>query len=106
MCHSNAETAHNLLHWQYALLDWVDTRLSEDGHLAAAAAIAKKREGETKEQRKKRTTKKKYKLVAKVVEEWEANGTVKALFREFKNMLEGARNKSTAGPRAQKGWAR
>ncbi|KAJ4408442.1 hypothetical protein N0V85_004228 [Neurospora sp. IMI 360204] len=101
VCHSNAETAHNLLHWQYALLEWVDTRLSEDGHLAAAAAIAKKREGETKEQRKKRIAKKKYKLVAKVVEEWEANGTVKALFREFKNMLEGARNKSTAGPRAR-----
>ncbi|KAK1781623.1 hypothetical protein QBC45DRAFT_50645 [Copromyces sp. CBS 386.78] len=106
VCHSNAETAHNLLHWQYALLDWVDTRLSEDGHLTAAAAIGKRREGETKEQGKKREKKKKYKLVAKVVREWEANGTVKALFREFKSMLEGARNKSTAGPRAQKGWAR
>ncbi|KAK3504590.1 hypothetical protein B0T13DRAFT_9428 [Neurospora crassa] len=102
VCHSNAETAHNLLHWQYALLDWVDTRLSEDGHLAAAAAISKKRESESKEKRKKRTTKKKYKLVAKIVSEWEANGTVKALFREFKNMLEAARNKSTAGPRVQK----
>ncbi|KAK3399152.1 hypothetical protein B0T20DRAFT_192684 [Sordaria brevicollis] len=107
VCHSNAETAHSLLHWQYALLDWVDTRLSEEGHLAAAGAISKKRkEGETKEERKKRVTKKKYKLVAKVVSEWEAEGTVKALFREFKSMLEEARNKSTAGPRAQKGWAK
>ena len=87
-------------------MDWVDTRLSEDGHLAAAAAIAKRREGETKEQRKKREKKKKYKLVAKVVSEWEANGTVKALYREFKSMLEGARSKSTTGPRVQKGWAR
>ncbi|KAM7195008.1 protein of unknown function (DUF4211) domain containing protein [Naviculisporaceae sp. PSN 640] len=87
VCNSNAETAHSLLHWRFALLDWVDSNLEADGYM-------------TPEQLKERLhwkPKKKYKLVERILERWVQEGAVRRLWREFKETIETARNKSTTG---------
>ncbi|CAK7204936.1 hypothetical protein SEUCBS139899_007698 [Sporothrix eucalyptigena] len=84
VCHSNAETAHDLLHWRRALKDWVEEKLKAD-------RLLDQLEG----RKKKMKTRKRRAFANKIVDDWEANGTVTSLFRDFSKMLEGAQAKST-----------
>ncbi|KIH92159.1 transcription factor iiic-like protein [Sporothrix brasiliensis 5110] len=84
VCHSNAETAHDLLHWRRALKDWVEEKLQAD-HLL----------DQLEGRKKKMKTKKRRTFANNIVDDWEANGTVDSLFRDFSKMLEGAQAKST-----------
>lgn len=92
VCNSNAETAHNLIHWKHGLLDWVDTRLHEDGHMAPSKLA----------ERERMKPRKKGKLVDKILKRWVDTGVVRALYQDFKGTLEQARSKSTTG-RYQRG---
>ncbi|KAK4044649.1 hypothetical protein C8A01DRAFT_11978 [Parachaetomium inaequale] len=87
VCNSNAETAHNLMHWKNGLLDWVDTRLHEEGYMAPTKLA----------EREQMRPKQKYKLVDEILERWMKNGVVKALYQDFKSTIEQARNKPTTG---------
>ncbi|KAL2255480.1 hypothetical protein VTK26DRAFT_3267 [Humicola hyalothermophila] len=87
VCNSNAETAHSLLHWKQALLDWVDTRLHEEG-LMAPSRLA---------ERERMRPKQKYKLVDEVLRRWVDTGVVRALYGDFKQTIEEARNKKATG---------
>ncbi|CAK7227965.1 hypothetical protein SBRCBS47491_006744 [Sporothrix bragantina] len=84
VCHSNAETAHDLLHWRRALKDWVEEKLKADKLLDQLDG-----------RKKKMKTRKRRAFANKIVDDWEANGTVTSLFRDFSKMLEGAQAKST-----------
>ncbi|KAK3357312.1 hypothetical protein B0T25DRAFT_449926 [Lasiosphaeria hispida] len=87
VCNSNAETAHDLIHWKYALLDWVDVTLMTEGYMSPEQLAA----------RNAMKPKAKYKLVDEIMEKWIKRGTVKALYGDFKENLEKARNKTTTG---------
>lgn len=87
VCNSNAETAHSLLHWKFALLDWVDSNLEAGGYMTP----------DKLKERIKWKPKKKYKLVDKILAKWVEEGVVRRLWREFKETIEAARNKSTSG---------
>ncbi|KAL1897670.1 hypothetical protein Sste5346_003978 [Sporothrix stenoceras] len=84
VCHSNAETAHDLLHWRRALKDWVEEKLKADRLLDQLDG-----------RKKKMKTKKRRAFANKIVDDWEANGTINSLYRDFSKMLEGAQAKST-----------
>jgi hypothetical protein len=87
VCNSNAETAHNLMHWKQGLLDWVDVRLHEEGYMAPSVLA----------ERERMRPKQKYKLVDAILEKWVNGGIVRALYHDFKSTIETARNKSTTG---------
>ncbi|KAI1465150.1 uncharacterized protein F4812DRAFT_439755 [Daldinia caldariorum] len=87
VCCSNAETAHSLIHWKHALKEWVEERLEDDGWMAAA----KLKERERMKARKRRD------LANRIVDGWREKGIVAALYKDFKNTLESARNKTTSG---------
>ncbi|KAI1798695.1 hypothetical protein F4811DRAFT_547513 [Daldinia bambusicola] len=87
VCCSNAETAHSLIHWKHALKEWVEERLEDDGWMAAA----KLKERERMKARKRRE------LANRIVDGWREKGIVAALYKDFKNTLESARNKTTSG---------
>ncbi|KAK8066113.1 hypothetical protein PG997_012860 [Apiospora hydei] len=86
-CCSNAETAHSLLHWKYALKEWVEDRLERDGWMKP----------DKLKEREKLKHKKRNKLANKIVDSWRESGVVKALYGDFKQNLENARNKTTTG---------
>jgi hypothetical protein len=92
VCNSNAETAHELIHWKHGLLDWVDTRLHEDGYMAPSKLA----------ERERMKPKQKCKLVDEILKRWVDTRVVKALYHDFKGAIEKARNKSTTG-RYQRG---
>ncbi|KAI0002739.1 hypothetical protein F4779DRAFT_630915 [Xylariaceae sp. FL0662B] len=87
VCCSNAETAHSLIHWKHALKEWVEERLEDEGWMSAN----KLREREKMKARRRRE------IANDVVDGWQDTGTVSALYRDFKNTLENARNKATTG---------
>ncbi|TLD31380.1 hypothetical protein PspLS_02127 [Pyricularia sp. CBS 133598] len=87
VCASNAETAHDLLHWKHSLKDWVDERLRTQGLMSAKKV----------EKRERLSSKKRRKRADKIVDEWEEKGVVRALYDDFKRTLEMARVKSTSG---------
>ncbi|KAM7184331.1 protein of unknown function (DUF4211) domain containing protein [Rhypophila sp. PSN 637] len=87
VCHSNAETAHSLLHWKFALYDWVDANLEAGGYMKP----------DKLKERLKWKPRKKYKLVDKILKKWVEQGVISRLWREFKDTIETARNKSTTG---------
>ncbi|CAK7274636.1 hypothetical protein SEPCBS57363_006265 [Sporothrix epigloea] len=84
VCHSNAQTAHDLLHWRRALKDWVEEKLKADKLLDQLDG-----------RKKKMKTRKRRAFANKIVDEWEANGTVTSLYHDFSRMLEAAQVKST-----------
>ncbi|KAK8058922.1 hypothetical protein PG994_009370 [Apiospora phragmitis] len=86
-CCSNAETAHSLYHWKYALKEWVEDRLERDGWMKP----------DKLKEREKLKPKKRSKLANTIVDGWRASGVVKALYGDFKQNLESARNKTTTG---------
>lgn len=87
VCASNAETAHDLLHWKHSLKDWVDERLRTQGLMSAKKV----------EKRQRLSSKKRRKRADKIVDEWEEKGVVRALYDDFKRTLETARVKPTTG---------
>jgi hypothetical protein len=87
VCNSNAETAHNLIHWKRALLDWVADTLLLEGYMAS----------EKLQERENMKPKKRYKLVDKIIASWTDKGVIRALYSDFKANLETARNKTTTG---------
>lgn len=91
VCNSNAETAHSLLHWKMALLDWVDANLETGGYMTA----------DRLKERLNWKAKKKYRLVDKILALWVEKGVIRRLWKEFKDTIETARNKSTTGRRGR-----
>ncbi|OTB08060.1 hypothetical protein M426DRAFT_317578 [Hypoxylon sp. CI-4A] len=87
VCCSNAETAHSLIHWKYALKEWVEAQLEADGWMKAAKL----------EERENMRTKQRRKLADQITDEWREKNIVASLYRDFKNNLEDARNKTTTG---------
>ncbi|KAJ4304225.1 hypothetical protein N0V88_001838 [Collariella sp. IMI 366227] len=81
VCNSNAETAHDLMHWKHALLDWVDTQLHKEGYMAPSKLV----------ERERMRPKKKYKVVDEILQRWVDTGVVKALYGDFKGTVEKAR---------------
>ena len=80
-CRANAQTAHSLIHWKHALNDWVIDRLKTDGHLGAPKLA----------EREDWNTNKRSKYANRIVDEWEEEGEIKALYRDFKINLDVAR---------------
>ncbi|KAL8978096.1 MAG: hypothetical protein Q9205_006241 [Flavoplaca limonia] len=86
-CNANAETAHALHHWRHQLNQFVLICLRSEGHLAPDKIL----------ERDRWNTKKKEKYANGVVDEMEANGQMKELYREFKQNLEIAREAKNEG---------
>ncbi|KAI0023156.1 hypothetical protein F4780DRAFT_730154 [Xylariomycetidae sp. FL0641] len=87
VCSSNAETAHALYHWKYALKEWVEDRLEGEGHMKP----------EKLREREKMKAKKRRKIADAIVTRWIDEGRVASLYGDFKGTLEEARNKPTTG---------
>ena len=87
VCKSNAETAHTLIHWKHNLLEWVGDRLENDGHMTPARIAAR-----TRMKRKQKT-----KAVEGVIDGWDGQRVIEGLYRDFRGVLDEARNKSTTG---------
>lgn len=70
-----------LIHWKYALNEWVVDSLENEGQLVPLKLAARDR------------MKPKHRLrdANNIVDEWEANGQIKTLYRDFKSQLETAR---------------
>ncbi|KAI0834991.1 hypothetical protein F5Y06DRAFT_300175 [Hypoxylon sp. FL0890] len=85
VCCGNAETAHGLIHWKHALKEWVEDQLEQDGWMDAK----KLKERERMKARKRRD------LANKITDAWREKNIIASLYRDFKNTLEEARNKST-----------
>jgi len=80
-CKANAETAHSLIHWKFALKGWVDDQLEAEGQL----------EGDKLEKRVKMKSKALSIYANAIVDRWESEGQIRDLYRDFKNNLEQAR---------------
>ncbi|OTA61965.1 hypothetical protein K449DRAFT_370261 [Hypoxylon sp. EC38] len=87
VCCGNAETAHGLIHWKHALKEWVEDHLEQDGWMDAK----KLKERESMKARKRRD------LANKITDGWREKNIIASLYRDFKNTLEEARNKTTTG---------
>lgn len=87
VCCSNAETAHTLLHWKHALKQWVEERLEDDGWMT----------GEKLREREKMKAKNRRALANSIVDKWQEGRVIGALYSDFKNTLENARNQATTG---------
>ena len=81
-CCANAETAHALHHWRYALNHWVLKWLADEGYITAEKIL----------QRERWSTKRKSQYANNVVDSMEATGQVKRLYREFNENLQAARH--------------
>lgn len=87
VCCSNAETAHSLLHWKHALKEWVEERLDDEGWMTPQKLS----------EREKMKAKKRRALANQIVDEWQERRVVTALYGDFKNTIENARNQATTG---------
>ncbi|KAG8165480.1 hypothetical protein KVR01_004032 [Diaporthe batatas] len=85
VCNSNAEMAHNLLHWKPALRDWVNNALEREGWLAAERLVELDRM-----KRKKRR-----RVADEVVQGWDDSGVIKRLFADFKENIRRAEERDT-----------
>jgi hypothetical protein len=80
-CKANADQAHALLHWKYALNEWVIGNLEAEGYLTPAKLA----------EREKMKSKRRRDFANNIVDGWESDGQIKALWRDFKINLETAR---------------
>jgi hypothetical protein len=81
VCRDNAQQAHALIHWKYALNEWVIDQLENEGYLTPDKLA----------EREKMKAKKRRDHANEVVDGWEATGIIKNLYRDFKSQLEAAR---------------
>ncbi|KKY33822.1 putative transcription factor iiic-like protein [Diaporthe ampelina] len=85
VCNSNAEMAHNLLHWKPALRDWVSNMLEKEGWLAPEKLAELDR----------MKSKKRRKVADAVVEDWDERGIIKRLYGDFKENIRRAEERDT-----------
>lgn len=81
-CCANAETAHALQHWRYALNQYVIEWLQRHGHLRPAKIV----------EREKWSTKRRGQYANGIVDGMESSGEMKVLYKEFKENLQAARD--------------
>ena len=81
-CCANAEMAHALYHWRYALNQTVLEWLARAGHLTPEKIV----------ERENMHQKKREKATNKVVDVMESTGVMKELYKEFKENLAAARD--------------
>ncbi|KAK4691499.1 hypothetical protein P7C71_g5513, partial [Lecanoromycetidae sp. Uapishka_2] len=81
-CCSNAEIAHALYHWRYALNQNVLQWLANEGHLTPEKII----------EREKKPQKKRQKIANKIVDGMESTGVMRELYKQFKENLAAARD--------------
>lgn len=89
VCCSNAETAHELLHWKHHLKEFVEEKLDDEGW-NKPKKIA---------EREKLKAKKRRRLADGIVDNWQERKIITSLYNDFKRTLEEARNKATTGSR-------
>lgn len=92
-CKDNAETAHSLIHWKYALNSWVLDTIKNEGHLDPAKLS----------QREEWSKKKKNKCAISIVDVWESGKQIASLWKDFKNVLERARESKQSKYRTSRG---
>ncbi|KAG0648905.1 hypothetical protein D0Z07_4610 [Hyphodiscus hymeniophilus] len=78
---NNAQLAHSLIHWKYALNEWVIDQLETEGYLTP----------EQLAEREKMKAKKRREYANALVDGWEETGIIKNLYADFKRQLESAR---------------
>lgn len=81
-CCANAEMAHALHHWRYALNQTVLAWLAAEGYLAPTKIV----------EREKLSQKKRQKATNKIVDGMEDRGVMKLLYKQFKENLAAARD--------------
>ena len=81
-CCANAETAHALNHWRHSLNHYVLDSLRKKGHTSDEKIV----------QRERWSTKRKSDYANQVVDEMEASGETRTLYKEFKENQQAARN--------------
>lgn len=81
-CKANAETSHSLLHWKWALNNWVVDQLTNEKQLKPKKLA----------EREKWSMKKRGREANRIVDTWEAGRQIKELYRDFKANLESARS--------------
>ena len=86
-CNANAETAHALYHWRHQLNQFVLIYLRSEGHFTPEKIL----------ERSNWNTKRREKYANAVVDQMEADGQMKDLYREFKQNLEAARETKNDG---------
>ncbi|KAH8600368.1 hypothetical protein B0O99DRAFT_610560 [Bisporella sp. PMI_857] len=86
-CFSNAQHAHTLIHWKYALNDWVVDNLANTGELTPTKLAA----------RDKMNAKKRANYANDLVDQWAVDGVIRDLYRDFKGQLDAAREAKTGG---------
>lgn len=90
-CCANAEMAHALYHWRYALNQTVREWLARAGHLTPEKIV----------ERDNMHQKKREKATNKIVNEMELTGVMKKLYKEFKENLAAARDSKVFEPYVQ-----
>jgi hypothetical protein len=93
ICKSNAEQAHTLLHWKWNLNEWVLDNLETEGYLTPAKIV----------DREKMKAKQRREYANAIVDNWERDGQIKSLYRDFKGQREVAREAKGSGG---SGWSR
>lgn len=86
-CMRNAETAHALHHWRFHLYEWVVEYLEAAGYNTPANIV----------KRDKWSTDKRRKYSNKIVDAMHADGKIKALYRDFQNQVNTARDSVQSG---------
>lgn len=81
-CFANAEQSHTLIHWRFALYEWVKDTLEQEGELAPAKL----------EQRERMKARKRTKYANDLVDRWAGENQIKDLYRDFKNQVATARD--------------
>ncbi|KIW00029.1 uncharacterized protein PV09_08381 [Verruconis gallopava] len=90
-CKDNALTAHALEHWKYQLNSWIVDWLENEGYLTDKKIVKRDRWDEPRRR----------KYAKKVVETMEATGQIKALWRQFRDEVDGARGMKSGWTGAQ-----
>ncbi|KAF1345745.1 hypothetical protein BDV97DRAFT_358977 [Delphinella strobiligena] len=81
-CFGNAQIAHSLSHWRFHLFEWVVDYLNQAGYNAPAKIV----------KRDSWSTRKRRKYANKIVDAMQTDGKIKALYHDFKNEIDSARN--------------
>lgn len=81
VCYANAEQTHTLVHWKFALYEWVKGNLEAEGELLP----------EKLAEREKLKAKKRTAYANAIVDRWETDDQLHGLWRDFKNQISTAR---------------
>ncbi|KAL8637958.1 MAG: hypothetical protein Q9228_004839 [Teloschistes exilis] len=91
-CNANAKSAHALQHWRHALNADILEYLRTNKHLSRAKII----------ERAEWNVRKRERYANGVVEEMEADGSLRMLYKEFKDNLDAAMNATNEHPRRRR----